>query len=210
MNEPADAKDTLSFYAREAQAYAARPRFAPGRSRSASDVALRMDAFLAGLPPGGGVLELGCGTGEDTILMRARGFTVRPTDGSPEMAKEAASRLGHPVAVLLFQDLDEHAQYDGVWANACLLHVPRADFGDVLQRIATALKSGGSLYASFKAGEKDGADKFGRYYNYPDERWLESAFAQNGAWRRISIQTAQGGGSEDAPTRWLHVLAQKV
>ena len=54
-----------------------------------------------------------------------RGFDVTPTDGSPEMAEVASRRLGRPVGTLLFHDLDEVEAYDGVWANACLLHVPR-------------------------------------------------------------------------------------
>jgi len=205
MNKPSD--PTLAFYAREAAAYAARPRFAAGRSRSASESARRMEAFLAALPPGGDVLELGCGAGDDTLAMRARGFNVRPTDGAPEMAAEAARRLGHTVDVLLFQDLTDVARYDGVWANACLLHVPRAAFDDVLGRIHRALRPAGALYCSFKAGDKDGLDTLGRYYNYPDEAWLRARFAAAGAWRDVSIEAAQGGGYDKVPTPWLHVMA---
>jgi hypothetical protein len=56
-------------------------------------------------------------------------------DGSPEMAAEAACRLGRPVETLRFDQLDEHDQYDAVWASACLLHVPKADLQGVLARI---------------------------------------------------------------------------
>jgi SAM-dependent methyltransferase len=210
MTSSNDDDPTLGYYAREAQAYAARPRYAPGRSRSATETARHIDAFLGDLPPGASVLELGCGVAEDTVLMRARGFNVRPTDGSPEMAREAAHRLGHPVDVLCFEDLVETAQYHGIWANACLLHVPRTSFGDILRRINRALKPGGALYASFKAGNAEGHDTLGRYYNYPDEPWLSAAFAENGAWRKVSIQAAAGNESECAPTPWLHVLARKV
>ena len=212
---------TLSFYAREAATYAARERFAPGRSRGADDYARRMDAFLSTLSPGGSVLELGCGAGADTLAMRARGFTVRPTDGSPEMAAEAAARLGHPVDTLLFTDLTNDpadvAAYNGVWASACLLHCPREDFAGVLARIHAALKPGGALYASFKAGtaatgNTGGLDKLGRYYNYPDEGWLASMFAGTGqprapVWAHIAIEKVDG---RDGETDWLHVLARRA
>ena len=127
-------EETLQFYRGNAEAYAGRTF----TSRQA-----RLTAFLALLPPGACILELGCGAGGDTAEMLARGFDVRPTDGSPEMAAVASKHLGRTVETLLFHDLDEVEAYDGVWANACLLHVPRPELADVLARIWRALKAGG-------------------------------------------------------------------
>ena len=58
---------TLQFYRSNAEAYAG------GRMRTV-DAA---DRFLALLPPGGSILELGCGAGNDSAEMLARGFRVR-------------------------------------------------------------------------------------------------------------------------------------
>ena len=102
---------TLQFYRGNAEAYAKRTF----TSRQA-----RLMAFLAQLPPGASILELGCGAGGDTAEMLARGFEVRATDGSPEMADVASRHLGRTVETLLFHDLDEVGAYDAVWANACL------------------------------------------------------------------------------------------
>ncbi len=85
---------TLGFYAAEAQPYAS-------RSRAADEE--RLNAFLARLPSGARILELGCGGGQDSEWMLARGFDVTPTDGSPELAREAEKRLGRPVRVLLLR-----------------------------------------------------------------------------------------------------------
>jgi len=60
---------TLQFYRGNAEAYARRTF----TSRQA-----RLIAFLAQLPPGACILELGCGAGGDTAEMLARGFVVRP------------------------------------------------------------------------------------------------------------------------------------
>jgi hypothetical protein len=38
--------------------------------------------------------------------MLARGFSVRATDGSPEMAAIALQQLNHPVEAMLFHELD--------------------------------------------------------------------------------------------------------
>ncbi|PZN94580.1 MAG: SAM-dependent methyltransferase [Hyphomicrobiales bacterium] len=191
--------DTLEFYASEAQAYA-------GRSRAAEHA--RIDAFAAALPARGRVLELGCGGGHDSVELLARGLDVMPTDGSPELAKQAAHRLGRPVAVLLFEHLDAQESFDGVWANACLLHVPRSALPDILTRIHAALKPGGVFYASFKAGTEEGRDRFGRYYNYPSADWLESAYGAD-RWRTLDIVERDGGGYDGEPTRWLHATAVK-
>jgi SAM-dependent methyltransferase len=142
-------EQTLQFYRGNAEAYAGREI----TSRQA-----RLMAFLTLLAPGAAILELGCGAGGDTAEMLARGFNVSPTDGSPEMAAVASRRLGRPVETLLFHELDEVEAYDAVWANACLLHVPRDELADILALIWRALKPAGLFYASYKAGDADGRE----------------------------------------------------
>jgi SAM-dependent methyltransferase len=192
--------DTLQFYRRNAEAYAQREI----TSRHA-----RLNRFLALLAPGAAILELGCGAGGDTAEMLARGFDVSPTDGSPEMAEVASLRLGRPVRTLLFHDVDAVEAYDGVWANACLLHVPRADLAQVLALIRRALKSGGSFYASYKTGDGDGRDTLNRYYNYPTADWLRATYAEAGGWRELSIETGEVIGFDDKMAEMLFVLARK-
>jgi hypothetical protein len=191
---------TLAFYAAEAQAYVKRSRVPDHK---------RLDAFLAMLPPGAAILELGCGCGRDTEAMRAKGFDVTPTDGSPELAREAEIRLGTRVQVLLFGDLDWRHRYAGVWARACLLHVPRNDLAGIIERVRLALTAGGLFYGSFKAGAREGRDRFGRYYNYPSPALLRRAY-RNGGWASVNIESAIGSGYDGVETEWLHVIAQRT
>lgn len=107
--------ETIGFYTDNAGAYTSRGQTA--------DLP-HLEKFLTRLPKGATILELGCGGGQDSEFMLAAGFDVRPTDGTPEIAKAAETRLGIPVATLLFEDIGDVETYDGVWANACLLHVP--------------------------------------------------------------------------------------
>lgn len=192
--------DTLGFYAAEAQVYA-------GRARELGEARLRRFAEL--IPTGGQVLELGCGGGQDSEALLALGLDVSPTDGSPELAAQAETRLGRPVSILLFEDLAVDAAFDGVWANACLLHVPRLALPGILAKVHRALRPGGAFYASFKAGEAEGRDSFGRFYNYPDADWLRSAYGSE-SWRSLDITEETGGGYDREPTRWLHVTAIKL
>jgi SAM-dependent methyltransferase len=192
-------EETLQFYRSNAQAYAGR------------EIAkhTRLNRFLALLPPGGSILELGCGAGADSAEMLARGFDVCPTDGSPEMASEASRRLGRPVETLLFHDLNKVEAYDGVWANACLLHVPRSELAQVLARIWRALKPAGHFYASFKAGAADGRDTFNRYYNYPSPDWLRANYSDAGSWSSLSIETGEVRGFDNELAAMLFVVARK-
>jgi SAM-dependent methyltransferase len=191
---------TLQFYRRNAAAYAKREI----TSRHA-----RLTRFLVLLPAGAAILELGCGAGGDSAEMLARGYDVTPTDGSPEMAEVASSRLGRPVKTLLFHDLDAVDAYDGVWANACLLHVPRDQLASVLALIHRAIKPGGAFYASYKSGDGDGRDALDRYYNYPTEDWLRATYAQSGVWRDMSIETGEVRGFDGAMAKMFFVHARK-
>ena len=191
---------TLKFYRTNAEAYAKRTF----TSRQA-----RLTAFLAQLSPGASILELGCGAGGDTSEMLARGFEVRPTDGSPEIAELASRHLGRPVETLLFHDLDEVETYDGVWANACLLHVPREQLATVLSLIWYALKPGGVFFASYKEGEDGGRDTLDRYYNYPSQEWLRAIYAAAGNWTSLSMERGEVRGFDDKMAPMLFVVAQR-
>jgi len=192
-------ENTLQFYRRNAEAYA-------GWAKAPST---RLAGFLALLPPGGAILELGCGAGNHSAVMLAKGFRVRATDGSPEMAAVAARRLNHPVEAMLFDELDEAGIYDGVWASACLLHVPRDELSGILARVHRALRPDGVFYASYKVGEGDGRDSLGRYYNYPSPEWLEATYDVSGRWRHVKSDTSVVKSFDEAPATMLHVVVRK-
>lgn len=199
-DRPLHDEATLAFYDREAGAYAARK----------DQAGPHLTAFLERLAPGAKILELGCGGGQDAAAMIAAGFDVTPTDGSAGLAREAEKRLGRPVRVMKFAELDEVAAYDGVWANACLLHVPEDGLADVLGRIHRALKPGGRFYAGFKAGDGGGRDSLGRYYNFPDEARLRAAYGAAGPWADLDLRHGKGGGFDGVMRDWLHVEAAKA
>jgi SAM-dependent methyltransferase len=190
---------TLQFYRENAQSYA----------DWAKAPSARLVNFMKLLPAGGEVLELGCGAGNHSAVMCEAGFSVRSTDGSPEMAEVASRRLGKPVETMLFDQLDAIEAYDGVWASACLLHAPRDELPGILSRIHRALKTGGLFYASFKSGDHDGRDSLGRYYNYASREWLEAAYAQAGRWQTSAIDTSEIKSFDEAPATMLHLLMRK-
>ena len=190
---------TLAFYEREAADYCA-------RWHQPSE---RLDPFLDRLPPRGRVLELGCGGGNDAARMIERGFDVVATDASLAMAGQAEARIGRPVRVMRFDELSADAEFDGLWAHASLLHAPRAELPDVLRRVRRALRPNGWHFASFKAGQAEGRDRFGRRFNFPDEAMVADAYAGAGEWDSFRIDGFDGGGYDGVAHRWLGITARR-
>ncbi len=176
---------TLDFYAAEAPVYTA----------SGPDGTNRyLQHFLNHLSKGASVLEIGCGGGRDAEAMIAQGFDVDATDGVPAMARQAEARIGKPIRVMQFHQLEAVAAYDAVWASASLLHVPRDGLTDILTRIWHALKPGGWHGATYKGGGAEGRDQMGRYYNYPTRSVLEEYYLAAGKWVTMATGQIDGGG----------------
>lgn len=200
--EGSDAR-TLFFYRKEAAAYAERSeKIGPSKM---------LAAFTQRLPKGVTVLDLGCGTGRDTKALLDAGFTVTALDASMEMIVEAEKRIGIDIRFQYFEDLSDVALYDGIWANASLLHVPRAGLPNVLTRVHDALKPGGLLFASFKTGGKEGRDSLGRYYNYLNADEAESYLRDAGSWSSLDItEGPRSKGYDGTESGWIAVVARKA
>jgi SAM-dependent methyltransferase len=191
---------TLAFYATEAPVYTARGT--DGASRP-------LERFLGRLTPGCRILELGCGGGRDAALMISQGFDVEPTDGVAEIAAQAEARLGRPVRVMRFDQLDAVEAYDAIWASATLLHVPRGGLSAILTRIWHALKPGGWHEASYKGGGREGRDRFDRYFNYPTRAEIKGYYAESAPWEFARIEEGLGGGYDGQQGPWVNVTVRK-
>ena len=200
MSGPSHDPETLAFYDREAATYA---------GRRLAKVSSGLADFMAQLPTRGHVLDLGCGGGQDSEVLLANGFRVTPLDGSRALAQIAETRLGQPVRVQLFEDLDDQLAFDGILANASLLHVPLDRLGSVLARVFCALKPGGVFHASYKAGEGGARDTLGRYFNFPSQDDLTEIYAQSAPWLALDIRQREGHSYEQALRTWLLVRAVK-
>jgi SAM-dependent methyltransferase len=138
--------DSAAYYDRNADAFVA--------GTIAADMAAFYGPFLARVPDGGAILDAGCGSGRDSRRFKDRGYAVTAFDASEAMVRRSAALLGQPVLHLRLQDLAFADAFDGVWACASLLHVPRAEMGDVLGRLALVLLGAGLLVAGYLEGQQ--------------------------------------------------------
>ena len=196
----ADIDKTLKYYNENAQS------FASGTvSVKFTEV---QDKFLEKLNPDAYILDFGCGAGRDTKYFLSRGYQIDAIDGSEQLCRIASKYTGIKVRQMLFQELDEKEKYDGIWACASILHLPKKQLREVLENMYAALKSEGWIYTSFKHGKFEG-ERNGRYFtDFTTDTFKEFIHDMHGLkieeqW--ITGDVRPGRGEE----KWLNLLLQK-
>jgi SAM-dependent methyltransferase len=136
-----------------------------------------MARFTERLPAGARVLDAGCGPGRDAAWLAEQGFEAIGVDLSAGMLREGQAR---GVAVPLIQADIGHlpfkrGSFDGVWACALLLHIPRPQLLAVLQELERVVQHG-YLYVAVKGGsghewiESASGRRFFVYWRLPELR----------------------------------------
>jgi SAM-dependent methyltransferase len=131
-------------------------RFGAWRSVAAQRRAVRRE-LVRTFPPGGRVLDLGAGTGEDALFLLERGYDVTITDGSPTMVERARDKLRQagfadrpPPEQVVLEDLDRFADtvqrqgrppYDGAYSNFAAFNCV-ADLPALAGPLASLLRPG--------------------------------------------------------------------
>jgi SAM-dependent methyltransferase len=131
----------------------------------------------AALPPGGVVLDAGCGTGRALPVLRAAvgpAGAVLGLDLTPEMLRVARDRAGTAAAGLLLADARQlplpDASVDAVFAAGLLTHLPDPTGG--LRELARVTRPDGRLVLFHPSGRAALAARHGRRLR-PDEPLAE-------------------------------------
>ena len=129
------------------------------------------DSFTSLLPPNAHILDLGCGSGRDSLAFLQKNFTVTALDACKEFC-QATKKLTADfqekgrikIIQKTFSELSAFQKYEGLWACSSLLHVPKAELPVIFQKIENSLKPDGIFYCSFKKGKFEG-ERNGRYFS---------------------------------------------
>ena len=152
-------RDIISLYDRFADEYDR------DRGRALIEKAW-LDRFLAHIPSGGTVLDVGCGMGEPIAkYVLSRGYRVVGWDSSPALI--ALCRTRFPEAEWLVGDMRELApgrQFDGVIAWDSMFHLTGEDQRLAMARMADHAKPGAPLL--FTSGSEAG-EAIGSYNGEP-------------------------------------------
>lgn len=176
-------------------------------STFAVDMGSLYQPFIELLPFPAHILDLGCGSGRDSLAFKNKGYHVVAMDYSEKLVKEATERTGIPVRYQSFYELDEVEVYDGIWACASLLHCERSRLIEVIQKMLRATKTNGVIYMSFKYGDSD-REKDGRYFTDLNEQQAKDMLEQIDE----ALLLEQWVTIDQRPERseeWLNILIQK-
>lgn len=171
------------------------------------DMEILYQPFLEHLPSTARILDLGCGSGRDSLAFKKKGYEVDACDYSEELVKKAHELTGINVQHQSFYDLDEDERYDAIWACASLLHCERDRLTEVLQKMLCALKPNGVIYMSFKYGDSD-REKDGREFTDLNEVQAEALLRQFNNATSIK-QWITVDQRPDRQEQWLNLLWKK-
>ncbi len=193
--------DTLEYYKENAEAFVS--------GTLTADMSDARNRFLAKLQKEAYILDFGCGSGRDAKAFLEAGYQVDATDGSEEVCQKATNYTGIPVKHMLFSDLNAVEQYDGVWACASILHLPKDELCDVMKKISIALKQDGVLYTSFKYGSFEGM-KNGRFFTNFTKKSLFAFMRDINTFKILEMwithDVRPGRGNE----KWINILARRI
>ena len=196
-----DLDNTLNYYAKNTEEFIA--------STLKADMSATQEKFLAFLPKGAHILDLGCGSGRDSLCFLQQGFRVTAVDGSEELAKFASELIGQEVVVADFKDLVlPKISFDAIWASASLLHVHSEKLPGILAKVIDFAKPGAIFYMSFKYGDYEG-ERGGRYYNDLNEARFADFLQKSGRYLEIIEQWVAKDVRPDKPELWLNTFARK-
>ena len=193
--------NTIQYYQQNAEQFS--------RETRSVDFSQNQDKFMSKLKKNDTILDFGCGSGRDTKCFLEHGFQVEAIDGSEELCRLAGEFTGIKVKHLLFQELAEKDKYDGIWACSSILHLPKQELIEVIQKMSLALKSKGIIYTSFKYGTFEG-ERNGRYFTDMTEDSFEEILQ---ATKELQIEE-QWITSDVRPERgnekWLNLILRKM
>ena len=165
--------------------------------------------FLKLVPEGGKILDLGCGSGRDSMNFMKLGYEVTAVDGAKELAKKASVLLEKEVIVSIFEELKLKEKFHGIWACASLLHIKREDLKIVLNNLYNNLEDNGVFYMSFKYGEKEYVDDKNRYFNCFTDESIIGFINENTKFNILDLYITEDKLGRVNEIKWLNLICNK-
>jgi 2-polyprenyl-3-methyl-5-hydroxy-6-metoxy-1,4-benzoquinol methylase len=175
-----------------------------------ADVHELYEFFEEYLPEETVILDAGCGSGRDSKAFLERGYKVQAFDGSETMAKLASDFTGLEVKHLLFEDMVFEAEFEAIWANASLLHVPYKNLPTIFDKFIQTLKHHGVWFMSFKVGEGERKDDNERHFTNFTEARFRDFIAQFPELELEKLIITDDERPDQKGNQWLNAIVRKV
>lgn len=134
------------------------------------------------LLPSGKIIEIGSGGGRDARDYLIGKYDYIGTDISKSLLEEAKKLnpgvkfLQRSVYDLKFAD----NTFDGFWASAILLHIPKNRINKALNEIHRVARNNGVGFISIKKGKGEKEDENGRWFSYYSKQEFNNILKSNG------------------------------
>ncbi len=173
--------------------------------------------FAALLPMHAMVLDVGCGPGIKAKLLGMHGARVTGIDFSAGMIA-IAKRQCSDAEFMVVDGFDVPTlgkKFDGIFAQAVLLHIPKNRAIEFLGALQQGLRSGGLLYLAVKepradqrqeqvVEESDYGYDYARFFSYFTEKEILD-YA-----KKLGLQTVDCHVTADSDTRWIEFVGRRA
>lgn len=163
------------------------------------------------------VLDIGCGIGRDAEELIKRGCVYTGIDASWGMLALARERIpSGNFRHMNFYAIDfPDGTFDGFWASAVFLHVPKNEIQKVLMEARRILVLGGVGFVSVKKKttmdegtiHEEKAGGIDRYFSFYDEEEIRIIFKEQGF---EIIRTHEKQERDDDKTVWICLFVRKI
>ena len=155
-------------------------------------------------------MDLGLGPGRDALLLKENGLNPICVDISASMIKTCSER-GLEAVQMDIEDLDfENSSFDGVWAYASLVHIPKKRIYNTLARIREILKPNGLFFVGMIGGD---SETLYQSKDKPDKKRFFALY-QDGEFKKVLSDYFKIIASKDFSTpkgeKYLNYLCQKI
>ena len=118
-----------------------------------ADMSATYELFEKYIKPNSTILDLGFGSGRDSLYFSNKGYIVVSTDFCEAFIEHGKKILNNEVLLLDTLKMDFVDKFDGIWACSSLLHFNDEELEIALKNCYNALKKEGIMYTSFKKGK---------------------------------------------------------
>lgn len=174
------------------------------------------NTFLSFLPKGASVLDVGCGGGIKSRYIADKGFKVTGIDFSEKMieiCKRELPNLDFDVVDLYHIDT-YNKTFDGIFAQAVLLHIPKKDVMAVLEKMKGRLNKNGLLYIAVKGVKEDGIEEkqvTEKDYGYEYQRFF--SFFTSGELKNyideLDMEIVWQSSTTSGRADWVQIIGKK-